>query len=177
MKLLKAVSSTSPLLYLVKIGFIEDIFKIFQKILIPVEVLEEIERGSKIYPEEVNVLEELIKQGKIKIVKLNSEMESLVQKLEKAIKKLHRGEISAIVLAKQENIEIILVDDKIAYKVSQLYKLKPMRTTALLLYMLGEKKLTFSKFKKLLLKLISTGYYITADVYETLISYAKQISK
>ena len=171
--MLKAVSNTSPVIYLVKIGVLSEIFHLFEKLLIPPHVYEEIKRGHKKHPEEVSIVESLIEQKKIRVIELNDESTLFAKKLIKKTNRLHLGEVAAIALAKQEGVDIILMDDKVGHEIAKLYSLKPLRTTALLLLMLKRGKIKFREFKDLLIKLVTSGYYITADLYENLLNYAR----
>jgi len=165
------------MIYLSKIGALHLLFKLFNEVIIPKEVYGEIIRGREKYHEEVDIVEEFIREGKIKVINLRDKYLRLAEKLAKKSRRLHSGEISAILLAKQERISTILVDDRVAYSVAKAFGLKPVRTTALLLILLKNGEISFLEFKSLLLSLISAGFYITADIYELILKLARSYEK
>ncbi len=175
-----AVSNASPLIYLAKINALKFLFKIFSPIYIPEKVFEEITIGKNCFKEEVSLIEKHI--GKEIIVeKLDEEGLVIKNDIKNVVGGLHEGELDVLALAKQERINIVLVDDKRAFKAAEFLNLTPVRTTVILLKALERKIINYETFQKTLRKLIREGYWITADIYEDILEqarkYTSQVSK
>ncbi|MHA1676181.1 MAG: hypothetical protein ACTSU6_03285 [Candidatus Njordarchaeales archaeon] len=173
---MNAVSNTSPIIFLSKIGMLDKLFYVFKVIYIPPTVHKEILKGKEKYSDEVLLISENIGK-KIIIQKLNDRAQLFSKKLIKAIKGIHPGEAEAIALTKQLNLKKFLVDDKKGYKLAEMLDLTPLRTTQILLLFLKRKIINLEEFKGALLKLSKSGFWITLDVYELLLKNAEKLYK
>lgn len=161
-----AVSNATPLMYLAKVGKINFLRKLFDKIYIPSEVFEEvITEGKRLNRKEILLIENLISDGFIEIGEVKSGSE---------IKSLHEGEAKAIALCRELHLGTILIDDKEGYEFSKLLDLSPLRTTALLLKFYKENLFGYKEFCDVLLELSEEGYFMSAKVYEELIKTARE---
>lgn len=161
------VSNTTPLTYLAKLNKIDLIKNLYKKILIPQEVYQEIIKGKESGKNEVFLIENLINERFIQVKE--------TEEIKKEIKSLHIGELKAINLCFQENIKDILIDDKEAYEICKLFKLNPIRTTALLLEFTKKNFIKKNEFKDLLIKLSKEGYFLSIEVFDYLVKEVEKI--
>ncbi len=162
------VVNSTPLLYLAKIGKLRKIIEHFGLMVIPEAVYDEtVRRGMALGKPEAQVINELIKDGRIKVEK--------VKKILGEIKGLHRGEVEALSLAKGRRDEII-IDDKSAYEYAKILRIKALRSIRVMLTLMKDKELTFDDLKKNLQLLSQSGFWLTADVYARILEEARAVS-
>ncbi|MGQ4915599.1 MAG: hypothetical protein ACP6IU_12790 [Candidatus Asgardarchaeia archaeon] len=171
------VSNATPLIYFSKTKTLEILLRVFNKIIIPSGVYNELLRKLKdpLYEEEVLYLKKFIDKGRISVTELNDEGAMIKLKLKESIHGLHYGELEALALAKQLKEKIILVDDKKAIKAAEFFNLIPVRSTVILLKALKMQIINFEKFVEILDSFIECGYWITADIYKRLLAIARNI--
>ncbi|MEK6915304.1 MAG: hypothetical protein AABW89_02055 [Nanoarchaeota archaeon] len=162
------ISDSSPLIYLAKIGCINLLNKLFDEIIIPIGVYDEILEGKKHEKNEVRIIEELI-QKRFIIVK---SPKSIIE-----IENLDKGEKEGISLCKELNIETILIDEKKGFNISYMFNLTPIRTTNLLIILLDKKLINLNRYKELLKGLIESGYFLNVVEYEKLLKIGENLSK
>jgi len=162
------VVNSTPLLYLAKIGKLRKIIEHFGLIVIPEAVYDEtVRKGMTLGKPEAQVINESIKDGRIKVEK--------VKKILGEIKGLHRGEVEALSLAKERRDEII-VDDKSAYEYAKILRIKALRSIRVMLTLMKDKELPFDDLKKNLRLLSQSGFWLTADVYARILEEARAVS-
>lgn len=165
-----AVSNSTPLIHIARLGRTDLLRTCFDRVYIPGKVLEEvIEKGKQQGRKEVVVLDSLIQEGYIEVKNPS--------KLIPEIASLHRGEIEAISLCIEIKANRILVDDKEAVEAAKILGLKPLRTTALLLYSLKDGAINFNEFQDILLGLSEGGYFLDAKTYDEILKAARKMSE
>ena len=105
----KAISNTSPLITLSKMGHLKILRDIYDEVIIPDAVLKEIKAKNDFVSQDViNNLDwlKVVDTPEIDIKNFPSI--------------LHAGEIATIILAKTLNIDIVIIDDKPAKKTAKL---------------------------------------------------------
>jgi len=164
-----AVSNSTPLIYLVKLGKLNLVIRMFGRILIPETVYREVvvRGGERGYPE-AQAVQALIESGEVEVKPAKPVSDSL--KLG-----IHRGEAEAISLALELGLPL-LVDDKPAYLVARALGVRVVRTVRLLLDLLEEGLIDLSQFRTNLRNLSREGFWLTADVYDRVIQEAERIS-
>lgn len=187
-----SVSSSTPLIYLTKIGKVKLLKEIFDKIYIPKEVFEEvIEMGRELNKEEVSPLEELIEEGffEVKSALWHSD----------DVEALHKGGVEAISVGRELKIKTLLIDDKKGFGIAKefglhpisktsvlfssrwqrqqlrQYGLSPLRTTAVLLMFYRGGIIDYKELCDSLSGLSEEGYFMKAEVYDKLIEGAKEL--
>jgi predicted nucleic acid-binding protein len=127
----------------------------FSKILVPKEVIEEI--FGKDSPENIVIKREL---GnfiiEIKVENIND-------------LNIHRGEKAAISACLEKNLPF-LSDDKKARKLAALLEIECTGVIGILIWNLEKNKINKQECKRLLKKLIESGYYMTTRIYDEIIS-------
>ncbi len=163
-----AVSNSTPLIYLAKIGKVKLLKELFKKVYIPQEVFEEVVlKGRELNKKEVFLLEELVEEGFIDVKSTTG--------LVTHIETLHRGEMAAISVAIDIKIKTLLIDDREGLGVARVLGLRPIRTTAVLLMFYRSGIIDYRGFCDGLLRLSEEGYFITASVYAELVRRAKEL--
>ncbi len=154
-----AVSNSGPLIHLTIVGLLELFFKLYDVILIPQSVYNEIVvKGKEEGHSDAIILEQAISNEKIKVKKVKADTQKI------STSKLHQGEINAILLALQSGVEIILLDDEEARIFARNLKIKVKGTLGILIELLKQKFLKLEEALKYLKK-INTVMYLSSDVY------------
>ncbi len=161
------VSNATPLIYLAKVRKLE-LLKIFGEVLIPEEVkVEVVDRGKALEKQDAYLVEQAIKDGWIKVLK--------VEPMEIPIK-LHLGEIAVLSLAKKLGVKEVLIDEKPARFAAKLLGLKPRGTVFVLLKALKEGLIDLDEFLDTLSEMIKQGFRLREEVVVEAIKEAKRIT-
>jgi uncharacterized protein len=162
------VSNSTPLIYLAKIGKLELLRTLFGEVLIPKEVYAEVVmKGKSLGIKDAYVVEAAVVQGWIKVVAAYT----LKMPIE-----LDKGEEEALSLAKQQNIETVLIDEVSARSAARLLDLTPRGTIFVLLLALKEKKIVLDEFMQALNELIDAGFRLKEEVYVQAIKEATKLA-
>ncbi|MBA7484833.1 hypothetical protein ES707_20364 [subsurface metagenome] len=154
-----AVSNSGPLIHLTLAGLLDLVFELYDLIVIPPSVYDEIiVKGKEQGQSDAFLLERFIIKEKIKvkeIKKSNTEITS---------SKLHEGEINAIILSLQSNVKIILLDDEEARIFARKLGIKISGTLGILIELF--KRNLFGLPEALqYLKKINEVMYLSSDIY------------
>ncbi len=164
---MKAISDSTPLIHLGKIGRIHYLRKLFGTIIIESEIYKEIiEKGKE--HDEVVIIKNLIEEGFIIVKEATKKIE---------MPNLHEGEKRAISICKELNIKNLLIDEEEGFNVAIMLNLIPIRTTTLLIIILDKKIINFKDYKESLQRLSESGYFLDALTYERLLTIGKNLSK
>jgi predicted nucleic acid-binding protein len=157
---LPAVSNTSPLIWLSKIGRISLLKELFGEVVIPEEVYKEaVERGLQEGFSDALVIKDAVDQGWIKISKLDKNETLLCQKIMKHAFEIHRGEAQAIVLAQRVR-SLLLIDESSGRAFAEAWGLKVKGTIYVILSALRQGSLDCVEAKETLLTLVDKGFRI-----------------
>lgn len=166
---MKAVSDATPLIHLAKIGKLSYLTTLFDTLYIPREIHEEIiVQGKAQGKSEVISIQKMIESNTLIVREVSSTLE---------MPGLHLGECKALALCKDLKIKTLLIDEKEGHEAALLLGLKPLRTSALLLKLLKKNALSFKEYKDSLLRLSESGYFLSAETYELLLTAGKRVSK
>lgn len=154
-----AVSNSGPLIHLSLVGLLDLLFKLYDVILIPQSVYNEIVvKGKEQGYSDTFILERAIINEKIKVEKVKKENYNI------SSSKLHIGEINAIILALQLKIEIILIDDEEARMFARKLGIKVIGTLGILIELFKHGLLVLNEAIQYLRKL-NDIMYLSSDVY------------
>jgi predicted nucleic acid-binding protein len=157
----KTVSNTTPIISLSSIGKIEILKDIFQEIIIPQAVYEEIKAKQGYGYNEVDL--SFIKVQAIQ----NTEQEKFL------LEQLEAGEAQAIVLSKEINADNTIIDENIGYTIAKESGLNVIRTLSILLK--AKETNIISEVKPLLDELISKGRWYSNHVYYSFLKKANEL--
>lgn len=152
-----AVSNSTPLIFLAKIGKIQLLQNLFENVLIPREVYSEVvEQGKKrSYPDSL-LVQELVQKGFI-----------VVKNVEIAVLKdanIEEGEKAAVSLAMKENIKDILIDEAKVRRMAEFLGLRPRGTLWILSRTYEENLISKEEFKTSIFELLDKGYRIKEEI-------------
>jgi len=152
------ISNSSPLIHLTRLGKIDYLITKEESIVIPTAVYNEVViTGKERNYSESYIIEKYIKEGKI-----------LVNKLEKFEKNFYPplgiGELEALELAKQKNIQLI-IDDQKARNIAQILKIQHQTTIATIFELLLSKKIDKIEYKSNI-KQYAENSWISADIIQ-----------
>ena len=159
---LNAVSNTSPLLYLYRIGGLEWLAALFDSVWLPAPVAEEFKEGrQKGYdvpnPEDYEWLEIVNPKA------MPSEWLSL---------DLGPGELAAMALALENPSRIVILDDMLARRTAQFAGLQVWGTLKVLLE--AKSKMLIDRVEPYVDKLIESGMWISDDVRHRILALAEE---
>lgn len=171
MNLIKiAVSNSGPLIHLAKAGLIDFLFKLYDKVLIPESVYNEVVIKGKDegHPDAI-LIEQAIAEKNIEV------KEVIVINEEYFSSKLHQGEIGAIRLGLNSEVQIILLDDEEARIFARRLKLNVKGTLGSLLDFVKEGYIDVENALKYLRELNSI-MYLSSDVYNLIEDQLKKLN-
>ncbi len=148
---MKVVSDSTCIISLAKIKRLKILKELFGEILIPKAVYNEI------YHPEKEGFEEIRKADFIRVVEISD------KRLAEFLKEyIDDGEAESIVLAMENNADLIILDDKDSRKIAKRFKLKVIGTLGVLL--LAKKKGYIKDVKSLIDELKKKGFYVSKGV-------------
>lgn len=154
-----AVSNSGPLIHLAQVGLLELVFKIYDVILIPQSVYDEIVvRGKEEGHSDAIILEQAIINKNIKVEKVKNETLNI------SSSKLHQGEINTILLVLQSKVEIILLDDEEVRIFARKLKINVKGTLGILIELFSNGLLKLEEAFQYLKK-INAIMYLSSDAY------------
>lgn len=161
------VNNSSPLIWLTKIDRLGLLKTLFGEVIIPKKVCTETTIGESA---DSILIRKAVDEGWIKVSEEEAkEAQELVQ-----VSGIHLGEAEAILLAKELRVDLI-IDEREASATARVFGVRPMGTIAVLLLALAKSQLTFSEFKECLDLLITSGFWLTVDVYKRALDEAQSI--
>lgn len=164
----RVVSNSSPLIWLTKIDRLSLIKTLFGEVIIPKKVYTEITSGESA---DSIMIRKAVDEGWIKVSEEEAkEAQELMQ-----VSGIHLGEAEAILLARKTGNNL-LIDEREASATAQVFGVTPVGTVAVLLLALAKSQLTFNEFKECLDQLITSGFWLTVDVYKRALDEAQIIA-
>ncbi|NOY61368.1 MAG: DUF3368 domain-containing protein [Calditrichaeota bacterium] len=145
------VTNTTPIISLASIQKTEILKRLFSEIIIPQAVYDEIKAKESYGYKEVE--SDFIKVQQIK--------GQLYKDL--LLNQLDNGEAETILLAKELDADLVIIDENIAYKIAQNSDLKVTRTLSILLK--AKEMGIIKRVKPLLDEMISKGRWYSPRVY------------
>jgi len=152
------VVDSSPLIILAKIEQFELLHRLFGKIYIPDAVYKEVVERGKGRPGDREV-----KQAKW--IERSTIQDNLAVQL--LLSEIRDGDAESIVLAKEVNADLLILDDNKARIIAKLSKLNVRGTVALLI--MGYNKGYITDFKLSMDNLIKKGFYIAEKTYQNIL--------
>jgi len=157
---LPAVSNSSPLIWLSKIGKIRLLKNLYREILITEEVYREVVvRGLREGFSDALIVKESINQGWIKVMKLSEDENKVCQRIAENAREIHLGEAQAIMLAHKTGTPL-LMDESPGRALSEAWSVKVRGTLHVILKALKKGLLKRDEAKEATLLLIEKGFRI-----------------
>ncbi|MEK6961089.1 MAG: hypothetical protein AABX47_08000 [Nanoarchaeota archaeon] len=160
---MKAVSNTSPLIFLAKIDRLSILESLFKKpVLVPVSVLDELKAGLRPELSRIENANSLFKFVPVKDGLPGADF-------------LGKGEQHAMLLAKKTDSDVILLDDKSARIIAEALGLRVRGTAGLLLDGLREGYLEYETWRTLITDLVSRhDFRISIELYDRMMKEAEK---
>ena len=159
------ISNATPLIYLAKSGSLKLLKKLFDSILIPKKVYEEVVvKGKEEGFSDALVVEEQIEKGWISIEDLGSD-----EKLVEHATELEKDETAVIKLAREKDGPLLLIDDAAGRQIAKSFGLEVKGTLYVLLKAYKEGYLNKKDVRDLLDEIISAGFRISSEQYSYLL--------
>jgi len=164
----KVISNATPLIYLAKADRLGLVHSLFEEILIPEAVYEEVvSEGKRLGQADAFLVEKAIEDGWISV--------RHVREFRPVSIPLHPGEVEVITLALELGVDLIIMDDARARAAAEMSGLSPRGTLWLLLKAVKENLLSFDGFLATLEAITRHGFYLREELYLRVIREARKI--
>ena len=165
----RIVSNATPLIYLAKAARLDLLLSLFEEILVPEAVREEVVlKGKELGQADAFLVEKAIKEGRINVCQVKQSYPVSIP--------LHPGEVEVISLALEAGIDLLIMDDVKARAAAEIAGLKPRGTLWLLLEGTKRSLLSFDDFLSTLEAIAQQGFYLREDLYLKVIREARRLT-
>jgi len=159
-----AVSNSTPLIYLAKVGRLNIVRDVFGKVFIPEAVFNEaVVQGKMLKMSDAFIIEKAvgswILRGQVK-PEISAEYSFLDTNI-----KLGVGEREALKLCKQLNAEYVIVDDREARRASRILGITPVGTFGVIIQAFRQNLVTRKEALKTVDDLIKAGFRVDSALY------------
>lgn len=158
------VSDSTPLIYLAKIGRLNLVKDVFEKVFIPEAVFNEaVTQGKMLNMSDAFVIEEAVG---IWIIKepLKPEVDTEFRFLDTNTR-LGFGEKGALKMCKQLNADYFIADDKEARRVSKILNIKSIGTCGIIIQAYRQGSITNTEALQIMDELVKVGFRIGSTLY------------
>ncbi|MDQ0340010.1 putative nucleic acid-binding protein [Caldalkalibacillus uzonensis] len=157
------VANATPIIALSMIGKLDLLGELFDEIIVPQAVYDEIMAGKGHRAYGKAELKYAIDHCNIKIYQVKNQ--TMVQEM---FGRLHKGELETIVSAKELKIPYVLIDEPDARKLANTLLLKPIGTVGFL--SLAKQKGKMQVLKPCLDELIAKGFRLSKPLYKKVLN-------
>jgi len=168
------VSNSTPLIYLSKLNHLWLLRELFDDILVPNLVFEEVLRGKKLGFQDAGTVERAEKEGWINVRELTEEQSLACENLIDSFPQLSKADSSAIILAKNEE-DIVCIDDSVAVKASEALGVKHIGTLGIILKGVKEGLIGTEEVEEMVLSLPDYGFHISHGLINEFVKRLKEI--
>lgn len=160
------VSNTSPLIWLAKIGKLNLLKELFGEVLISEESYKEaVEKGLEEGFSDALVIKDAYEQRWIKVKSLDKKQIAICEKIMQHGFELHKGEVQAIILAREMGKDaLLLMDDSSGRAFAEAWGLKVKGVLYVIMTALRNKLLDKVETKETALTLVKKGFRIEPKV-------------
>ncbi|MEM2094591.1 MAG: DUF3368 domain-containing protein [Candidatus Bathyarchaeia archaeon] len=159
------VSDATPIIYLARLGRLYLLKDIFTCVQIPPEVkVETVDHGKAKGYSDAYAIEQALENGGLVSTSLTAKNLKKSEALAE-VTGIDIGEAQAIMLTKQKDEKVVLIDQSGAREVARQLGLTPRGTIYIILTALRRKLITKDDAKKMLSTLIEVNFYMSADIY------------
>lgn len=168
MNKIQVMCNTGPIIGLLSIGKLPLLWTLFENVMIPQAVYDEICAESMKHQDEIQTVKEAIRNGNITIYRVNNK-----EIVDSMYGRLHKGELEVIVGAKERGIKLAVIDDLSARKLADEIMLDTIGIVGLLLA--AKRDGIVDEIKPDIDKLRNNGYYISERLYRKVLEKAEEL--
>lgn len=163
-----AVSNSSPLVYLAKVGRLNLIRDLYGKVWIPEAVYEEVViKGRALGIGDASMIDQAVGSWIVR-TEIDPELSTRYRYLD-GNERLGTGEKEALKLCKQLNADLFMVDDKEARRVARILSIKPIGTCGILINAHRENLVSASEVEEVLDRLVRAQFRIEPTLYRRIL--------
>jgi len=163
-----AVSDSTPLIYLAKIGRLDIIRDVFQKIYVPEAVIDEaVTQGKALNMSDASIIEKAVGTWIIK-ERVEPEVDAEYSFLDNNTR-LGNGEKEALKLCKQLDAAYFIADDREARRVSSILNIKPIGTCGTVVQAYRQGSITKKEALQMIDALVKVGFRISSTLYRKIL--------
>lgn len=162
-----AVTNSTPIIGLAVVGQLDLLGKLFEKVYVTRQVYNEV-AGDTENRVGADYLKKQIQGGYVILYDISDN-----RFVELMFGRLHRGELSVMVAAKELGIGYVLMDDASARKTAESFSLVPIGTVGIL--RLAKMKGIIPEIKPLLDKLIENNFRISLKLYNEILKDVNEL--
>lgn len=167
-KPITAVSNSTPLIYLAKIGRLDILKSVFGKIFIPEAVFKEsVTMGKTLNISDAFIIERAVGTWIVR-EQIKPEVDAEYRFLDLNLR-LGSGEKEAIKLCKQLNVRYLVADDKEARRVSKMLNIMPIGTCSIIVQAYRQRTITKDEAIQTLNELLKAGFRIDTELYRKIL--------
>lgn len=157
------ISNTTPIFYLHRVGYLELLRKLYDEVIVPNAVIEELEEGKK--------------QGE-DVPEINNYQWIKVRKIQvpsriNLIPDLGKGESEVLAMGLDEKQHLLIIDDKLAREIAKLHDLKFTGTAGVLLKSKSNGYIT--EIKPIIGRLREAGFFLSQELFEYILAQAGEL--
>ena len=163
-----AVSDSTPLIYLAKIGRLDIIRDVFQKIYVPEAVIDEaVTQGKALNMSDASIIEKAVGTWIIK-ERVEPGVDAEYSFLDNNTR-LGNGEKEALKLCKQLDAAYFIADDREARRVSSILNIKPIGTCGTVVQAFRQGSITKKEALRVIDDLVKVGFRISSTLYRKIL--------
>jgi predicted nucleic acid-binding protein len=167
-KLSTVMCNSSPIIGLAGIGKLDLLWNVFEEVLIPEAVYNEVVKSQKNKRIGKEELQYAVDKGFIKIYHVKDELF-----VNRFMGKLHRGELEVIAGAKELNLDYLLIDERAARSLAEALMLEPTGLLGILKF--AKLAGIIPELKFYLDGLIENNYRISKKLYNSILLDVKEM--
>lgn len=157
------ISNTTPIFYLHRVGQLDLLRKLYNEIIVPKAVIEELDEGKK----QGEDIPEIKSHQWIKVREIQ------VPSHIKLIPDLGKGESEVLSLGLDEKQLLLIIDDKLARQIAKLQNLKFTGTAGVLLK--SKAKGYINKIKPIMDHLKESGFFLRQELFDDVLEQAGEL--
>lgn len=155
---MRVISNTGPIIGLLSIGRVELLWQLFDGVVIPQAVKDELCADAQTHQSEVEAIERYIAEGKLTVYQIRNE-----QAVKELYGKLHFGELEVIIGAQECGIPLAVIDEIRARKMAAEFLVDTIGIMGIL--SLAKRRGLIEYVKPDVDRLRSSGYWISKELY------------
>ncbi len=160
----RIVADATPIVYLAKIGKLQLLKQLYEDVIVPSKIREELFTGK--HPETA-VIEEAYEAGWLEERALNQNAKNFHSKQLRDAPGLHQGESQAIALSYTGHLPLIIdEDDRTGRRIAKVWGIEVKGTLRVILEAYEARLIQYEETRELFRQLLAERFRVTAEIYE-----------